>query len=79
LPTRGLCWSCYWTPGIREQFPSLSKFSQWCNEPTPVRSLVPVEPTLALPGSAEKIAVLTARFGQQQTLWHECDAVHSED
>ena len=25
---RGLCWSCYYTPGVREKYPSTSKFAR---------------------------------------------------
>ena len=25
---RGLCWSCYYRPGVREQYPSTSKFAR---------------------------------------------------
>ena len=25
---RGLCWSCYYTPGVRDQYPSTSKFAR---------------------------------------------------
>ena len=25
---RGLCWSCYYTPGVRDLYPSTSKFAR---------------------------------------------------
>ena len=25
---RGLCWTCYYTPGLRDQYPSTSKFGR---------------------------------------------------
>ena len=25
---RGLCWSCYYTPGVKEQYPSTSKYAR---------------------------------------------------
>ena len=59
---RGLCWSCYYKPGIRQQFPSTIKFA------------VPTCSTRAVPGSAEKIAILAERARNQQALWHPADA-----
>ena len=47
---RGLCWSCYYTPGVRERYPSTSKFARrgvgnFCG------NAQPCEPTAALPGT----------------------------
>jgi len=28
---RGLCWRCYYTPGVKELYPSTSKFGVWGN------------------------------------------------
>jgi hypothetical protein len=36
---RGLCWKCYLIPGLRLQYPSLSKFGAWADraqEETPL-------------------------------------------
>jgi hypothetical protein len=72
---RGLCWSCYYRPGVREQFPSTSKFASkgvgiFVPAPGPA-----AEPTLALPGSPAKVAVLEERARLHQDLWHPQDAV----
>jgi hypothetical protein len=71
---RGLCWSCYYTPGVREQYPSTSKFARRgvgnFNGPAPL----PLEPTHALPGSPEKVAILEQRARMKQSLWHPADA-----
>lgn len=70
---RGLCWSCYYRPGIREQYPSTSKFGRrgvgnfYGSAPLPVR------PTAAPPGSAEKLAILAERARLKQSLWHPDD------
>ena len=70
---RGLCWSCYYTPGVREQFPSTSKFARrgvgnfTGNAPLPT-------PTSARPGTPEKVAVLEERARMKQNLWHPLDA-----
>lgn len=70
---RGLCWTCYYTPGVKEQFPSTSKFARRGlgnfngNAPTPDT------PTDAPPGSEEKLAVLAERAKNRQSLWHPQD------
>ena len=69
---RGLCWSCYYTPGVREQYPSTSKFARrgvgnFCG------NAQPCEPTAALPGSPEKVAILEERARMRQQLWHPLD------
>lgn len=28
---RGLCWSCYYTPGVRERYPSQSVYGKWAD------------------------------------------------
>ena len=63
---RGLCWSCYYTPGVRELYPSTSKFARRGVADFNGRATLP-EPTEALPGSLEKVHVLEerARLGQQ--------------
>ena len=71
---RGLCWSCYYAPGVRERYPSTSKFAKRGvgngNGMAPLPSL----PTGARPGSPEKVAVLEQRACQRQALWHPQDA-----
>lgn len=70
---RGLCWSCYYRPGIRDQYPSTSKYARrgvgnFCGQaPPPIRS------TAAIPGSEEKIAILAERAQSRQSLWHPND------
>lgn len=71
---RGLCWSCYYTPGVREKYPSTSKFARrgvanFCGQAAPAG-----EPTEARPGSEEKLAVLEERARLKQELWHPHDA-----
>jgi hypothetical protein len=73
---RGLCWSCYYRPGVREQYPSTSKFARrgvgnFCGAATQ-----PTEATTARPGTAEKIAVLAERARLRQDLWHPDDGAN---
>jgi hypothetical protein len=70
---RGLCWSCYYTPGVREKFPSTSKFARRGVSDFNGRAKLP-EPTTALPGTDAKVRVLEERARLGQTLWHPLDA-----
>jgi hypothetical protein len=70
---RGLCWSCYYTPGVREKFPSTSKFARRGVSDFNGRARLP-EPTAALPGTEAKVRVLEERARQGQALWHPLDA-----
>lgn len=71
---RRLCWTCYYEPGVRDLYPSNSKFGRrgfgnFCgNAP------LPAFPTDAVPGSEAKIAVLAERARLKQALWHPEDA-----
>jgi hypothetical protein len=71
---RGLCWSCYYRPGIRDQYPSTSKFGRRGLGLFYGRVPLPSQPTAALPGSSEKVAVLEQRARLKQALWHPDDA-----
>ena len=70
---RGLCWSCYYKPGVRELYPSTSKFARRGVVDFNGRARMP-EPTNALPGTPEKVAVLELRARLGQQLWHPLDA-----
>ena len=71
---RGLCWSCYYTPGVRDLYPSTSKFARRGVSDYNGDGQLPTEPTSALPGSAEKVAILEARAARGESLWHPHDA-----
>jgi len=71
---RGLCWSCYYTPGVRERYPSTSKFARRGVDDFNGQPPLPAEPTTALPGSPEKVAVLEERARLGVSLWHPLDA-----
>ena len=70
---RGLCWSCYYTPGVRARFPSTSKFARRGVDDFNGKAALPA-PTTALPGTPEKVAVLEQRARLRQALWHPLDA-----
>ena len=71
---RGLCWSCYYAAGVREQYPSTSKFGRRGVSDFNGRTKLPPAATEAAPGSDEKIAILAERARQRQSLWHPHDA-----
>ena len=67
---RGLCWTCYYTPGVRERYaPRCHRgLEDFYGQPE-----LPV-PTRALPGTLEKVVVLEQRASRRQALWHPQDA-----
>jgi hypothetical protein len=69
---RRLCWTCYYSPGVRERYPSESKFGRRGIERG--TAALPAEPTEALLGTDDKIAVLEARCGRGESLFHPADA-----
>jgi hypothetical protein len=71
---RGLCWSCYYRPGVRELYPSTSKFARHGVSDFYGRSAPAAMPTGALPGTPEKVAILEQRAQTRQELWHPQDA-----
>jgi hypothetical protein len=71
---RKLCWECYYTPEVRELYPSTSKFGRRGVSNYNGRSPLPAFPTSARPGSPEKLAVLQERARLKQNLWHPDDA-----
>ncbi len=74
---RGLCWSCYYTPGVRELFPSTSKFGRRGHGNFNGCPPLPALPTRALPGTPEKLAILEERARRRQSLWHPDDAAYT--
>ena len=71
---RGLCWSCYYTPGVRDQYPSTSKYARRGTGNFNGTAPLPPVPTMAVPGSPEKALVLAARADCGYGLWHPDDA-----
>lgn len=72
---RGLCWHCYYSPGVKELYPSTSKYArrgvgngQNMNPP------LPAEPCLHLPGTPERQAEIERRAAAGEQLHHPRDA-----
>lgn len=70
---RGLCWSCYYRPGVRGLYAALCNNYGGVARKGPVSARPPAVPTDAMPGSDEKIDVLTARVARGEGLWHPKD------
>jgi hypothetical protein len=71
---RGLCWSCYYTPGVRDRYPSTSKFARRGIGDFNGCTRLAARPTCAPPGSPEKVEVLAQRASLGLSLWHPHDA-----
>lgn len=77
---RGLCWTCFYAPGVRDKYPSESKFHPLANAVVEEeadfngRIVEPDEPTTALPGTEEKVRVMIQRAALRQGLFHPNDA-----
>jgi hypothetical protein len=71
---RGLCWSCYYKPGVRDLYPSTSKYARRGPDDFLGKASLPTAPTGALPGTLEKVAILEQRASLRQALWHPLDA-----
>lgn len=71
---RGLCWTCYYTPGVRERYTSGSRYAKRGVSNGCIDAPLPPVATLADPGSEEKIAILAQRAALGQALHHPRDA-----
>jgi hypothetical protein len=76
---RGLCWSCYYTPGVKEQYPSTSKYARRGVGNFSGSAPLPAAPTTAAPGTPEKLAVLEQRARLKQAIFHPADARYEGD
>lgn len=69
---RGLCWTCYYTPGLKDHYPSTSMFARR-GVGIDGRGQIPAEPTDAPPGSEDKIRVMEERAARGESLFHPDD------
>jgi hypothetical protein len=74
---RGLCWACYYAPGVRQMYPPTSPYARRGSGNGPAPRPLP-EPTAALPGTPEKVEVLAARAEAGELLHHPDDAKRSD-
>jgi hypothetical protein len=69
----GLCWPCYYRPGLRDLYPSGSRHARrGIGNYIGTRPPAP-EPTTARPGTPEKLDVLHERAKAGYQLFHEAD------
>lgn len=68
---RNLCWPCYYSP-IRNLYPAKGRKPNRGNGQS--EGFATPEPTMALPGTPEKIEVLAQRIARGERLFHAQDA-----
>jgi hypothetical protein len=77
---RGLCFTCYYTPGARAAYPSVSKFGvrgpATDNRPNRRRPLP--APVPFNPGTPAKVAELERRAERGERLFHPADGLKPE-
>lgn len=70
---RGLCWGCYYTPGVKDQYPptgmAARRLGNFAGQSLPLGT-----PTTVAPATPEKLAVMEERARLKQCLWHPLDA-----
>lgn len=75
----GLCWGCYYVPGVRALYPSTSKYARRGTPNFAGHAPLPDAPTTAAPGTPEKVAVMEARSQAGRALFHPADARYAGD
>ncbi len=65
----GLCWSCYYKPGVRAKYDGAR-----ARKKAPRGGRKEPTPTSAAPGTEEKLLVLAQRLSSGMSLWHKDDA-----
>jgi hypothetical protein len=72
---RGLCWTCYYEPGVKDQYPSDSKYARRGvgKESDGPEGELDIAPTAAEPGTPEKIAVMERRAAKGLSIFHPGD------
>lgn len=79
---RGLCWTCYYTPGVKELYEPIGEKGVYgaYGSATPMnhRGRLPAQPTNELRGTPEKIEVMRERAARGESLFHPDDAQWGE-
>lgn len=70
---RGLCWGCYYQPGVREKYPVSSIYAKRGIGNVTGGYVLPSAPTQAEPGTPEKLLVLESRALEGVSLFHPHD------
>lgn len=69
---RGLCYRCFYAPGVREMYPITSKFARR-GVANFHHAAAATDPVAARPGTEEKIEALERRAELGQELFHDLD------
>jgi hypothetical protein len=70
---RGLCWTCYNLPAVREQYPSESKYARQGVGNVYRNAPLPAERTDACPGTEAKILAMIERAARREQLFRPDD------
>jgi hypothetical protein len=67
---RGLCWSCYYTPGVKELYPTSSKYGRRSDDTNHghAQSKPATDTARVEPGSPEKVALMAGRVLRGESL-----------
>lgn len=76
---RGLCWSCYYAPGVKGLYPSTSKYARRGVGNFTGSAPLPAVPTTAVPGTPEKVLVMEERANEKRAVFHPADARYEGD
>lgn len=76
---RGLCFTCYYSPGVRALWPITSKYARRGVLDFNGGYRLDDTPTNAAPGSIEKIGVMRDRIRRRVSLFHPLDAEYSAE
>ncbi len=74
---RGMCWTCYYLPGVRDLYPSTSKYARKGFGNGNFDAPLPV-PTAERPNTEQKVLVMMMRAALGQQLFHPADATVGE-
>ncbi len=70
---RGLCWRCFYTPGVKERYQITSKFARRGIGNGFKPSTLPEPVPHIEPGSPEKLSLLAARAARGLSLFHPAE------
>jgi hypothetical protein len=77
---RGLCWHCYYTPGVQELYPSTSKYARRGNGNHNLSESLPNAPEpMTTADRTERVKVMAWRAANGFDLFHPDDSRHVEE
>lgn len=76
---RQLCWRCYYTPGVKDQYPNGNSYLCGMGNSIEESVLDDEGPTDTSPGTADRLAVLASRARRGKSLFHPGDCLETGD